>query len=207
MAQLGVRWGFIAEGILQPALMFGNGESIKQGGVYSVPIFSNGYNTKLLKKNDIHKFFIHYLFCILAIMFERLLKSHKYRDHASVSSYSIKELRDMCDILNEYCKDNIGYKKHKGLPTFSVRKDYSGNYYGQYCPTKHKINIYYNNIDSLKKFVGTFIHEYTHSVQNLRYYSHKLINYGYTQHPDEIEARNMELLHYKSCLKYLRSKI
>ena len=138
---------------------------------------------------------------------ERLLKSHKYRDYSPIKDFTIKELRDICDILNEYCKEYIGYKKHKGLPTFSVRKVYSGNCQGMYNPMNHKIYVYYNNIENLKKFVGTYIHEYTHSVQNLRYYSHKLINYGYVQHPDEIQARNMERLHYKSCLKYLRKRI
>ena len=113
----------------------------------------------------------------------------------------------MCKVLNEYCSNIIGYRKTKGLPTFSVRKDYSGNYYGQYNPTEHKIYLYYNNLDNLMMFVSTFIHEYTHSIQNLRYYANRLNKIGYYEHPDEIQARSMEKLHCRTALKYLKDNI
>lgn len=140
-------------------------------------------------------------------MFERLIKSHKYRDYSPIKDFTVKELREICDILNEYCKEHLGYRKSKGLPTYSVRNNQSGNYYGMYCPDKHKIYVYKNVTENLKKFVGTFIHEYTHSIQNLRYYQYRLVKYGYVNHPDEIEAINSEKEHYRSALKYLRKKI
>lgn len=140
-------------------------------------------------------------------MFERILKAHKYRDYAPTDNFSIKELREFCDILNEYCKENIGYKKRKGLPTFSVMKSKSDACYGQYCPEKNKIYVYRNNTPNLRQFVKTFIHEYTHSTQNLRHYANRLVKYGYEEHPDEIEARQTEFIHYKAALKYLRSNL
>lgn len=140
-------------------------------------------------------------------MFENLMKSYKYRDYAPVSNFTDRELREMCHILNEYCKEHIGYKKSKGLPTFSVKKNKSGDYYGMYCPDKHKIFVHKNVTENLKKFVSTFIHEYAHSIQNLRYYQYRLVKFGYTNHPDELEAIQSEREHYRAALKYLRSKL
>lgn len=140
-------------------------------------------------------------------MFEKLIKSHRYRDYAPINGFTNRELREFCTILIEFCIDHVGVKKTKGVPTFSVRKDYSGNYFGQYHPEQHKIYMFYNNIDNIRDFVKTFIHEYTHSTQNLRHYENRLKRYGYDQHPDEIEALEMERKLYKSALTYLRNKI
>ena len=140
-------------------------------------------------------------------MFNQIRKSYKYRDYASIDSFSISELRKMCEILNQYCSETIGYKKNKGLPTFSVRKDYSGKNYGQYNPEAHKIDVYYNQVWNLKCFVCTFIHEYTHSIQNLRYYANRLKKIGYDNHPDEVEARNMERVHYRAAVSYLKKHL
>jgi len=147
------------------------------------------------------------IFIIIVVSLYIMRKTSKYRLYSPIEDFTIKELRDVCRVLSQYCSIMIGYKKHKGLPTFSVRKDYSGNYYGQYNPPEHKIYLFYNNIDNLGVFVSTFIHEYTHSIQNLRYYTNRLSKTGYMEHPDEIQARSMERLHCKTALKYLRDNI
>ena len=126
-------------------------------------------------------------------MFNTLRKSYRYREYAPIDSFTVSELREFCKILNQYCSDMIGYRKTKGLPTYSVRKDNTLTYYGQYYPTEHKIYVYYNNVGNLKMFVRTFIHEYTHSIQNLSYYANRLNKFGYKEHPDEVQAREMEL--------------
>lgn len=113
----------------------------------------------------------------------------------------------MCEILNEYCETYLGVKKSKGLPTYSVRKDYSLSCYGQFNNEEHKIYIFYNTIPNLKLFVRTYLHEYAHSVQNGRHYHNRLVKFGYQEHPDEIEARKVENIHHMSALKYLKTNL
>lgn len=139
-------------------------------------------------------------------MINKIIKSYKYRDYAPISSFSITELREFCEILNQYCSKTLGYRKSKGLPTYTVRKINSG-YYGQYCPDSHKIFVYYNQVGNLRMFVKTFIHEYTHSIQNLRYYANRLKNTGYSMHPDEVQARDMEKVHYRAAVTFLKKHL
>jgi hypothetical protein len=134
-------------------------------------------------------------------------KTNKYKQSSPIKEFSINELREIGHLLNEYCKTNLGVKKSKGLPTFTVRKDKTLSCYGEFNDRVHKIYLFYNVIPNLKFFVRTFIHEYTHSLQNLRHYQSHLIRFGYTQHPDEVQARQTEMFHYREAIKYIKSKI
>lgn len=139
-------------------------------------------------------------------MLFKLIKREQYRN-SPMSEFTIKQLREYCNILNQYCLTYLGVKKSKGLPTFSIRKRNDSTYLGQYCPGEHKIFIYYNNIKTLEEFVGIYIHEYTHSTQNLRHYMNRLRRYGYRQHPDEIEARDKEQNYKLSAFNFLIDNI
>lgn len=121
---------------------------------------------------------------------------------------SVKELKIFTGTLMEYCKNTIGYKKYKGLPSVSIRKHPSSdNQLGEYDPNVHKITLFYNNIKTMNGLVTVFVHEYTHSVQNLRYYAARFKKFGYSNHPDEIEARENEKKFGKSAFKHLKKHI
>lgn len=121
-----------------------------------------------------------------------------------LTSFTNGELRNMCKLLTEFCMDTIGYKKSKGVPNYRVFKIRDSKTMGRYDPETHTIKIFYNNIENLGDFVKTFIHEFTHSIQNLRYYANRLVKFGYTLHPDEIEARMSEEKYKRQSLNYIR---
>jgi len=59
--------------------------------------------------------------------------------------------------------------------------------------------------------IRTVIHEYRHFLQmpkisNMSQYSKLCEEYDYENHPLEIDAREFEQLHYKSCRAYLKRK-
>lgn len=140
-------------------------------------------------------------------MFNFIKTNMKYSSDSPITNFNVGELRNICHILMDYCKDNIGYHKTKGLPSFSIRKSPTRKYLGQFYPDNHLIKIYYNHVGTLGEFVKTFVHEYTHSTQNLRHYENRLLKYGYTNHPEEIEARLMEGIHFDTIMIYLKKNI
>ena len=66
-------------------------------------------------------------------------------------------------------------------------------------PEKNTIIIFTKKHTSFKLFVGTFIHEYTHYLQDLTDYD---ILDPHNKH--EIEASKNELKYTPICLRYLR---
>jgi hypothetical protein len=54
--------------------------------------------------------------------------------------------------------------------------------------------------------VRAVLHEYTHYLQNLRWYNHTLSKVGYDKHPQEIEARESETL-YSICWNDIKTKL
>lgn len=143
-------------------------------------------------------------------MFEGLLRfigiNQKYGAYSSVVELSHQERRKLAEFCLEYCMDVLGVPRKKGIPTFSVIKT-KKEYYGEYCPEKEHIFIYYNNCGTIQKFVDTFIHEYTHHTQNLNKYDRLLSKYGYDEHPLEVEAREMGRRYRGHCLESYRKRI
>ena len=104
-----------------------------------------------------------------------------------------------------YCVQTLGTKPSLELPAVSVVKRKSRRY-GQYDPIKNKIEIHYNICGDVKMVIKTIIHEYTHSLQNLRDYHFVLATVGYDKHPQEIEACKNEKL-YSPCWKQIKKYI
>lgn len=140
-------------------------------------------------------------------MIKHIIKSIKYRSNSPLSNFTVKDIRRMCEILNEYCETYLGVKKSKGLPSYSVRKDYSLSCYGQFNYEEHKIYVHYNVIPNIKLFVRTYVHEYAHSLQNARHYHNRLVKFGYQEHPDEVDARHVENIHHMAALEYLKTNL
>ena len=56
--------------------------------------------------------------------------------------------------------------------------------------------------------VQTVIHEYAHYMQPIKSSYNKLLKeYGYDDHPMEIEAREIEKEYYKDCWNKIKNKI
>jgi len=113
-------------------------------------------------------------------------------------SLSIKKRRQIVDLTVEWMKENVGRKVSKERTfKYAVRKlgDKFTPAYGMYCPERNTMYVFHNYCPTVKWIIRCVLHEYTHYLQNLRYYSHNLEVYGYMKHPQEKHARNMETLY------------
>ena len=106
----------------------------------------------------------------------------------------------------KWCEENLGTKSYK--VNYCVRtlgEKYTPSY-GMYDPTKRTIMVFRNYAPNIKMVICSVIHEYTHYLQNLRWYNNTLRKVGYYKHPQEIEARAMECF-YSVCWKEIKNEI
>lgn len=109
----------------------------------------------------------------------------------------------------KWCEKEIGVKpSRKGTFKYRVLTLPNGYTpaYGSYDYEKNSLNVYRNYAEDVKMVVRSVLHEYTHYMQNLRYYNNVLKKVGYDAHPQEIEARGMESF-YSICWKQIKNKI
>lgn len=105
-----------------------------------------------------------------------------------------------------WCEKNLGTKpSRQGSLKFKV---ISGKVpaYGAYDYRSNTILIYRNHASDVKMVVRTVLHEYTHFLQNLRYYNLVLSKVGHTKHPQEVEAFGTEQM-YSNCWKNIKNKL
>lgn len=118
-----------------------------------------------------------------------------------MSELSLKQIRDICKFGIKFCSKELGVnKRHRDELSFSIRTDRRRGdvYYGEYCPMINQISIYRNNINNVKDLIKVFIHEYTHSLQPIKTKYYKMLKqYGYENHPFEIESNNNSDILYK----------
>jgi hypothetical protein len=106
----------------------------------------------------------------------------------------------------KWCEENLGTKSYK--VDYSVRtlgEKYTPAY-GMYDPTIRTILVFRNYSPTVKDVIRAVIHEYTHYLQNLRWYGNVLQKVGYYKHPQEVEARAMECF-YSVCWKEIKTEI
>ncbi len=99
----------------------------------------------------------------------------------------------VCETI-KWCETNLGVKTKSRTLEYCVRTlgDKYTPAYGMYDPVKNRIYVFRNYAPTVKMVVKSVLHEYTHFLQNLRWYGHVLNKVGYNKHPQEIEARVME---------------
>ena len=107
-----------------------------------------------------------------------------------------------------YMKENVGTKQKFSRLKYQVLtlpKGYTPAY-GSYDPDTNSLVVYKNHAHDVKMVVRSVLHEYTHFLQNLRYYHLTLSKVGYNAHPLEKQARAMEHL-YSECWKEIKRKV
>lgn len=113
----------------------------------------------------------------------------------------------VCETI-KWCEANIG-KKYKSRTlkyrVLTLGEKYSPAY-GMYDPNKNTVYVFRNHAPTVKMVVRSVLHEYTHFMQNLRWYGHNLSKVGYMKHPQEVEARVMELL-YSNCWSDIKNNL
>jgi len=131
------------------------------------------------------------------------------RINSSVNKLTRRQRHQIIKFALQYCMDVFGYnsRKKRGLSIVITDEENTINF-GEYRPCINEIRVYYKNTKDICKFIETFVHEYTHSLQPCRTkYMSLLEEYGYNNHPFEIEARRVASEHKKIIWKkFLKSK-
>jgi len=114
------------------------------------------------------------------------------------SELSVRQIRSIVCETIKWCETNLGTKKYSVNYCVRTLNDKHEPTYGCYDNNKRTISIFRNHNPTVKFIVKTVLHEYTHYLQNLRWYNNVLQKVGYNKHPQEMESRNMENL-YSEC--------
>ena len=100
----------------------------------------------------------------------------------------------------------MGTKSYKVGYSVRTRGVKSVPAYGMYDYNKRTIMVFRNYSPTVKSVVRAVLHEYTHYLQNLRWYNNVLSKVGYNNHPQEKEARMVEN-RYSNCWNDIKNKI
>ena len=126
---------------------------------------------------------------------------------SNISDFSKWRLTKLSNLVSEFCRVNLGWKKSRGVPNIKLSYRRVGKCYGAYDPFSNTIIIYVFELKTLGDFTSTIIHEWTHSNQNIiRSYVKLYKKFGYDNHPMEIEAVCNEKKWNRKCLAFLRKK-
>jgi len=155
-------------------------------------------NTKIRLFSDINKF-------IFVGGIQYLCKMKTYLK-TPTSDLSTSQIRLVVKETIMWCQENLGTKSY-GVD-YSVRTlgDKFIPTYGCYDNVRRTIFIFRNHTPNVKMIVRTVLHEYTHYLQNLRWYHNVLSKVGYDKHPQELEACGKEKL-YSNCWKDIKNKL
>lgn len=119
------------------------------------------------------------------------------------------QIRKIVDECIKWCEKEIGDKPSRKR-TFKYKvltlPDGYTPAYGMYHYDKNTLYVFRNYAVDVKMVVRAVLHEYTHFMQNLRYYGTTLAKVGYDKHPLERQARVMEFF-YGYCWKHIKNKI
>jgi len=178
----------------------GDRRSLKEsevGCLYN-PAHSRERNTKIQLISDINKFIF-----VGGIPYLCLMKTYL---KTPTSELSTAQIRRVVGETIKWCQENLGTKSY-GVD-FSVRtqRNKTSPSYGCYDNARRTIMLHRNYTPTVKMIVRTVLHEYTHYLQNLRWYHNVLSKVGYDKHPQELEARGMEKL-YSICWNEIKNKI
>ena len=128
--------------------------------------------------------------------------------HTKTSRLTTPEIRKVVCEAIKWCEANIGTKHKRRTLKFRVLTlpDRYTPAYGMYDPRNNTLYVFRNHAKDVKMVIRSVLHEYTHFMQNLRYYTSVLNKVGYNKHPLEQQARGMEYFYsdwwegIKNCL-------
>ena len=128
--------------------------------------------------------------------------------HSRTRKMTTPELRKLVCETIKWCEANIG-KKYKSRTlkyrVLTLGEQYTPAY-GMYCPDKNTLYVFRNHAPTVKMVIKSVLHEYTHFMQNLRWYGHTLAKVGYKKHPQELQARGMEFF-YDKCWEEIKDNL
>jgi len=122
------------------------------------------------------------------------------------SELTVRQIRSIVCETIRWCETNLGTKSFKVSYCVRTRGEKYSPVSGIYDYGNRTIKVFRNYSPTVKSVVQVVLHEYAHYLQNLRWYNNVLSKVGYENHPQEIEAREMENL-YSKCWNDIKNKI
>ena len=119
---------------------------------------------------------------------------------------TLSRLRKLSAMVMVYCIGKLGTHRYKPIPKVSIIYNVDAKYYGMFECGKNTIVINRAYSYTIKLFIQTVIHEYTHYLQNMNEYKQLYKKVGYDKHPYEMESRENEKL-YKEVFKHIKQLI
>ncbi len=126
-----------------------------------------------------------------------------------ISGLTKRELNGIGWEILYYCRNILGMKPRGNVyPYLHIYPRKRSECYGEYSSSPHAIEIYAAECDTLRRFVDTIIHEYTHSCQGWVGVKYSAYNrkFGYRNNPFEIEARKVAKETRTDCIRFLRER-
>jgi hypothetical protein len=107
-----------------------------------------------------------------------------------------------------WCRKEFGINKRKTYEvTWKCVKNWeTDDECGQYLPEENEIEIYWNNMLTVREIIETCIHEWTHYHQPILTKYHKWQG-SYSKNPFEVEARKNEKIYTPICWKEIKKKV
>jgi hypothetical protein len=149
-------------------------------------------------------YYIKHLFGgVRIISYLCLMKTYLKTPTSELTTHQIRTI--VCETIR-WCETNLGIKSRPVnycVRTFGVNRV---PLYGRYDSIFRTITVYKDHTPTVKSVVKVVLHEYTHYLQNLRWYNNVLSKVGYNNHPQEKEARMVEN-RYSNCWNDIKNKI
>lgn len=131
-----------------------------------------------------------------------------FYSNTKMDKFSEKDCITIIKRISPYLKSNLGVNKRKKKDLVVEFSNIDDNSYGQYHIKENVISLNMETIPTLGLFIRTLVHEYTHYTQPcLTNYSKLFSQFGYNDHPFELEAYKNELIHGRKILNQLRKSI
>jgi hypothetical protein len=124
-----------------------------------------------------------------------LFGNYNLRVDTPTSELDNGTIRNILILSTEWCQQNLGVNNDReNVFRLCMLEQVSGpRCYGMFDEEENKIYIFHNNCLNIRLLIQTVLHEYTHYLQPIRGTYTKLMDeYGYDNHPMEIEARETE---------------
>ena len=122
------------------------------------------------------------------------------------SELSVRQIRSIVCETIRWCETNLGTKSKRVNYCVRTRGVKYSPACGVYDYDKRTIMVFRDYSPTVKCVVRAVLHEYTHYLQNLRWYNNVLKKVGYDKHPQEKEARMSETM-YSICWNDIKNKI
>lgn len=113
------------------------------------------------------------------------------------------------ELTNKWCEKNLGKNKSRGWLTIHIMEQsfFCRPTYGGYDVNTNTIILYKNRCDNIEWIIKTIIHEHVHYLQDLNNYESLLEEYGYDNHPLEVEANTIMNNYYTIVWNKIKNKI